>query len=134
MKEINDLHKKAMTLAHRALEAQDSKDVEGSINLYKQAFDFECAAAMLLYNANGIEPSRSVLFRSAGWLAFNAGDYEMAQKMINFAKKWNYHLEIKSELDELQCAISQKKKAKWGTIINLPNIQRAHEITRLIAS
>ncbi len=112
-KMVNELHKKAMEFAYLATKKRDENHENESIAFSKQAFDYESAAAMMMYNTD-IEHTRSVLFRSAGWLAFNSGDAKMAQNMVNFGKAGKPHPEIRFELDELQTAINEK--------LNLPNI------------
>jgi len=114
MNEINDLHKKAMSLTQQAFNAKDKGDNKLALDLFRQAFNYESAAAMHLYYSLEIEPTRSVLFRSAGWLAFNAGDYDMAQNMVDFALE---NPNAKDEVEELQNAISKTKRTiKKATI------------------
>ncbi|OAD22641.1 hypothetical protein THIOM_001545 [Candidatus Thiomargarita nelsonii] len=58
-------------------------------------------AAMLLLNDYEIEPTRSVLFRSAACLALDFDDYREAERMIAFGLSGNPPLEILEELREL---------------------------------
>jgi hypothetical protein len=60
--------------------------MQGELENVKQfsyhAFEYERKAAMLLLNDYDVEPTRSVLFRSAASLALNFGDYREAERMI----------------------------------------------------
>lgn len=105
---IEELHFQAMDIADDAFIARRKGLFEKAKQLSKEALYYEKEAALLLINETSIEPTRSVLFRSAGWLAFNAEEYEVARLMVNHALQGQPPFEIKEELHELMCEIENK--------------------------
>lgn len=78
MNEITKLHNQAMKLSFEAMVARTRGDTEKARNLYGDALVLERVAARLA-DGLGVEPTRSVLFRSAAWMAIWAclpGDAE----------------------------------------------------------
>ena len=73
------LHNQAMDLAENAFLAQQKGDMNAFVQLSKEAFLLEKSAAMLLQNAPNSEPSRSILFKSAAFLAFDAQEFQECQ-------------------------------------------------------
>jgi len=57
--------------------------------------------AWLLFLKMEAEPTRSVLFRSAAWLAFNCGKMRAAEQLISAALVGNPPMEIIKELRSL---------------------------------
>jgi len=102
--QVNELHEKAMKIAQAAFVARIQGDLENVKQLSSQAFEYESQAAMLLLNDYEIEPTRSVLFRSAASLALNFEDYRQAERMIAFGLSGNPPPEILEELRELLIA------------------------------
>jgi hypothetical protein len=82
MSKDNNLHIQAMDIAEDAFTLQRKGDEENARKLFKQALDLEQQAAYLLEVKIENEPSRSILFRSAASLAFNAGEFEKAEKLV----------------------------------------------------
>ena len=110
---IDELHNKAMALADEAYYARRKGTLEQLPTLYRQAFEYEKAAAMLLVNDYEAEPSRSVLFRSAASLLLNLpeiseADYRDAEQMIAFGLSGQPPAEIADELREVWGQIQQK--------------------------
>ena len=97
----NELHDKAMNIADDAFIAKREGCFDQFKTLLKEAFYCEKEAALLLVNEFEIEPTRSVLFRSAGWLAFDAEEYDEAKKMVDYGLRGNPPDEIKKELEGL---------------------------------
>ena len=99
---INELHTQAMNLAEEAHYRQLKKmDSTETTILYKQAFELEKQAAMLMIDDYEIEPSRAILFQSAANLAYNAGLMQACEKMIGFALSGNPPHPIDEELKTL---------------------------------
>ncbi|MEN8217479.1 MAG: hypothetical protein ABFS56_14145 [Pseudomonadota bacterium] len=98
---VNELHSKAMEIAQSAFIARIKGELEKVKQLSYQAFQYEREAAMLLLNDYDIEPTRSVLFRSAASLALNFEDCREAERMIAFGLSGNPPPEILEELREL---------------------------------
>lgn len=99
--QINELHSKAMAIAEAAFVAKRKGSFEEAKRLSEKAFEYEHNAALLLQDEFKIEPTRSILFRSAACLALDAGKFIEAENMINCGLQGNPPTEIKTELQEL---------------------------------
>jgi hypothetical protein len=99
--EVNELHSKAMEIAQSAFVARIQSNTIQVKQLSLKAYEYEREAAMRLLNDYDIEPTRSVLFRSAASLALNFEDYREAEKMIALGLLGNPPPEILEELREL---------------------------------
>lgn len=91
---IDQLHNKAMELADVAFYAYRKGEKSEAERYYREAFQYEKAAAMLLLNEYQTEPSRAILFRSAACLLLNLPqptqqDYREAERMAAFALAGN---------------------------------------------
>lgn len=104
-----DLHAEAMDIADRADFKKRKGEIALSLKLFKEAFEKEKEAAMELEENVNCEPTRSVLFRSAGWLAYNAEMFKEALDMAIRGKRFCIHSDIKSELEDLYEAAKAKK-------------------------
>lgn len=71
-----------MELAQKAMIARDKSLFEDSANLARQAMELEAAAADLIALEEDSEPTRSVLYRSAASLAYQAKDFKEAQRLV----------------------------------------------------
>ena len=69
MTELNALHQQAMDLAEEATLERLRGNVDCAARLLRDAFEKEKAAAALTSNHLDLEPTRSVLHRSAASLA-----------------------------------------------------------------
>lgn len=72
-----------------------------SMRLMALAFEKEVAAANLMESAKDVEPTRSVLYRSAATLAWQCKMYEDAKRLIYQAKAGYPPPYIEEELDDL---------------------------------
>ena len=104
-KEMSSLHHKAMDLAEDAFFLQKKGDVTGAVEKYKAAYGVERCIADYLKNKSDCEPSRSVIHRSAGWLALHAGYHEgaryCAEKTIEFGVLASEGQELLDELNKI---------------------------------
>jgi hypothetical protein len=98
---VNDLHPQAMDLAEMAFWHRRKGEEEKAKSLFVEALKLERQAAALLPSTREAEPSRSVLYRSAASLAYNAGDYEAADWLIANGLAGFPPSEIKEELKNL---------------------------------
>jgi hypothetical protein len=98
---VRELHDKAMAFADDAIIAKRNGDSEYARQLFHQAYTCESGAASLLEPTADHEPTRSILYRSAAWLAFNAGDYHMANYLATEGLKGVVPNEIRLELNEV---------------------------------
>ena len=72
MHTVRSLHDEAMELAHHALVARQMGDLERAATLVREAFGLEAQAVDLVPGGADSEPTRSILYRSAAWLALDA--------------------------------------------------------------
>ncbi len=60
------------------------------------------------------EPTRCVLYRSAGWIAVQAGWYDLALECAKLGLDGNIPEPIKTELEQLRKEAKRRKKMKAG--------------------
>lgn len=101
MNEAQALHRKAMELAEEAALEQAAGRVSRAKELYAAAFERERQAAEQLDARLDMEPTRSVLFRSAASLALDCDDHRAAEKLIARGLTGDPPPEIASELRDL---------------------------------
>jgi hypothetical protein len=101
MNEIIELHGEAMELADKAAEARRLQDGARFLQLSRAAFEKEAAAAQRLVERFDLEPTRSVLLRSAASLALDCGEIRRAEQLISGALAGNPPEEIADELRDL---------------------------------
>ena len=96
-----EIHRQAMELADQAFLAKRNGDGDKFQEFTQQAFALERQAALLLENDFSLEPSRSVLFRSAASLALECGELREAERLVALALAGNPPAEIAEELRDL---------------------------------
>jgi hypothetical protein len=101
MKHSQDLHHKAMRLADEAEAARRQGNVQVAQERLRQAFDHERQAADLVSRDFSLEPTRSVLHRSAASLALECGALRDAERLIAAALSGEPPPEIAEELRDL---------------------------------
>lgn len=101
MKTITTLHREAMSLADLAVIARTNGDSAQAIDLSLQAFQKESEAASLVAGDISLEPTRSVLHRSAASLALECGEVREAERLIAVGLAGNPPDEIAEELRDL---------------------------------
>ncbi len=109
-----EIHHKAMELVHQSFAARNNGDIEKYVELTKQALVFEKEAALMLLDKFEAEPTRSIMFRGAGTLAFNCGEVEQAEELVNHGLKGNPPAEVENELKDLQRWILLAKKHNFA--------------------
>lgn len=124
-----ETHLQAMNFAQDALVISIKGDKQQALALYEKAFDLEKQAALSLLDKENIEPTRSVLFRSAAALAKKCQKFREAEKMIAYGLSGNPPEEIALELRELYEDIikknttkrkEKKQNAKVILLVNMP--------------
>jgi hypothetical protein len=98
--ELNEMHDKAMEYSGLAGLAKIRGNHDESVRLYQQAFDMEQYVALQVAKTT-LEPSRSVLLRSAASLAYICGRYDDAIRLIATALEGKPPAEIVAELHEV---------------------------------
>ncbi len=122
MSHIQEKHTAAMDLAEAAFLAKLQGDAEQALQLTRQAFESEQAAAALIANQLDAEPTRSVLHRSAATLAVNCGELQAAERLIATALSGNPPTEIAEELKDLFIQINLRPYLQRHGI-NVDNVQ-----------
>lgn len=121
MSTVRELHDKAMDLADLAFSASRKGESKKATGLFAEAYDFERQAAERVIANSNVEPTRSILLRSAAYLAFHASKMREAQELVNEGLSGNPPYEIANELKDLQRQVEVKKQ---GEI--LPELSSLH--------
>ena len=98
---VRDSHNKAMDFAERAFVARIQGRREQAHNFFVQALEYELEAIAQLEVEGRIEPTYSVLHRSAGTLALDCNQPKKAEEIVKKALNQNPPQEIAEELHEL---------------------------------
>jgi hypothetical protein len=96
-----ELHDTAMALADDALDARRRGDAVTAKELFRRAFESESLAATAVAAAEAVEPTRSILFRSAASLALQAERLRDAERLVATGLAGNPPDEIADELRDL---------------------------------
>ena len=122
MSEISDLHNRAMELATHAESLRMAGDEAAAVPLFRSAMESERDAALKV-PAN-LEPTRSVLLRSAASLALDCGANREAERLIAVALAGDPPDEIADELRDLyETATFRRHLAVKGTTIGKGEFQ-----------
>jgi hypothetical protein len=98
---MKDLHHRAMQLADQASQLRRSgEEQEADLRLH-EALDHERRAAELAAPDLALEPTRSVLHRSAATLACQCGEYREAERLITTALSGTPPETVAEELRDL---------------------------------
>ena len=97
---VNQLHHEAMEFADESFVARLEKDRARYLHFTRLALEKEVAAADLMVDED-VEPTRSVLHRSAATLAWRCEEYDRAKRLVYRALLGNPPREIEHELKEL---------------------------------
>lgn len=101
MQEVIELHNEAMDLASQAMFLNMQGEVSRAIYFTREAFHKEKQAALLIANDYDMEPTRSVLYRSAATLALECMEVREAERLISSALSGDPPDEIANELRDL---------------------------------
>ncbi len=80
MQDVNELHRQAMALVDQAEEAKRNGFTDKYLEFTRDALRYESEAAWEIAGEIALEPSRSVLFRSAATLAIECHELRVAEK------------------------------------------------------
>jgi hypothetical protein len=101
------LHQEAMENSFKARQALDEGKHGSAFELYKKAAELESQVAEFYFDKPDIEPTRSVVIRSAAYLNIKAGQIEHAKKFIFFGLLNIKDTLIKEQLNSaLELAVS----------------------------
>lgn len=99
MSRTEELHNKAMDLAAQAMTCRARGRDQEAVSLFKSALDNELAAFKAL--ARPVEPTRSVLLRSAATLALQCRETELAEKLAAQGLSGDAPPELAGELHDV---------------------------------
>jgi tetratricopeptide (TPR) repeat protein len=99
--EATSLHNKAMELAQQAVLLQN-REPDRARGLFLSALEKERAAAEIWESAFNLEPTRSILYRSAAALARDCQDYDEAERLIAKGLAGHPSAFVAQELEELR--------------------------------
>jgi hypothetical protein len=98
---VKDLHNKSMEYAELAFIEKMKGNYDNSLNYFKKAFDAELSAVEEFEKTEKVEPTYSVLLRSAATLALDCDEPRKAEQFISKALANNPPDEIANELRDL---------------------------------
>ncbi|HEY3363918.1 MAG TPA: hypothetical protein VGK74_02545 [Symbiobacteriaceae bacterium] len=98
LSEFQTLHSEAMDLAELAMLERSEGNHPRARTLNAEAFAKERQAAELIQDRTDLEPTRSVLLRSAASLALECGEAATARQLIERGLSGNPPMEIADEL------------------------------------
>ena len=104
-----ELHKQAMEYADRSLSARLSAKEVDAHNLLRAAFNHEREAADAVAGMFDLEPTRSVLHRSAATMALELGEIGAAEKILHRALAGNPPSGIDEDLRDLLEQVTFKR-------------------------
>src|SRR5947209_1167883 len=110
MSGVLERHRQAMEMADSTFLARRNGQEEKAQEIFRQAFAHEREDAEMVAPELEMEPTRSVLHRSAATLALDCGEFREAERLIARALCGNPPEEIAEELRELL----QQVYAGWG--------------------
>jgi hypothetical protein len=123
MSRIKELHHEAMRLADQASDLRRrGQELEANARL-RQALEQERRAAELAAADLALEPTRSVLHRSAATLAWQCGEYREAERLISTALSGSPPETIAEELRDLllQVYFEQSPRKKRRSLTAPPH-------------
>ncbi len=128
---VKQLHQEAMDYSFRAKQAASENNHYASFELFCKAAELESKVAKFYFDKPELEPTRSVLIRSAAFLNLKAGLIDNAQEFIFFGLLNVEDEVIKSQLnDALEISVALKNMSPYNASneYNYLNILRQKSI------
>lgn len=101
------IHQQAMDFSFKGKQAMEEGNFSAAFDFYKQAAELESQVAQFYFDKPDLEPTRSVIIRSAAFLNLKAGLVEQAKRFIFFGLLNTKDSLIKSQLNNaLELAVS----------------------------
>lgn len=101
------VHQQAMDFSFKGKQAMEEGNFSAAFDFYKQAAELESQVAQFYFDKPDLEPTRSVVIRSAAFLNLKAGLIENAKRFIFFGLLNTTDKLIKSQLNNaLELAVS----------------------------
>jgi len=108
-----EIHEEAMSFAERAFLARREGEGEQADSLFRKAFAKEKSAAGLVEGDEHLEPTRSVLHRSAASLAVECGEFNEAKRLAEIGLGGSPPGEIAEELRRVLERCSSLAPDEW---------------------
>lgn len=128
--DIKKLHRSAMALAKKALDAKEKNNLEEFRLFMLEALQLEEQASKDLENDFKSEPTRSVIFMTAANIASNIGLFKKAKMFLETALNGTPYPELRNEIAEslkkLDESIIKPEKIKYAIVED--NISLRHSI------
>ena len=118
MTQVREIHRRAMDWCDRALSARREGDEEEAIILFRNAFEAEREAASLVAPDVQLEPTRSILHRSAATLALDCSEFREAERLAAVALSGQPPEEIAEELRDVLDRVPRNGPTVRGAIEN----------------
>jgi hypothetical protein len=100
--EIREIHDRAMDLFELALLTARAGDAEKSRRLFNEALEKEATAADSVADAYDLEPTRSILYRSAASIALRIGNVQKAKQYVEAGLAGRAPEDIRAEMITLR--------------------------------
>jgi len=113
--EATSLHNTAMELAQQAVLTQD-RDPDRARGLFRAALEKERIAAEIWESVFNLEPTRSILYRSAAALARDCQDYDEAERLIAKGLAGHPSAFVAQELEELRRLVCAEHPSNQGRL------------------
>ncbi|MCX8481924.1 MAG: hypothetical protein ORN58_08400 [Sediminibacterium sp.] len=128
-------HQKAMEFSFKAKQALEQENYSAAFDLFIQAADLESKVAEFYFDKPTLEPTRSIIIRSAAFLNIKAGQIEQAKKFIFFGLLNCTDILIKEQLNnalELAVSLGNLSPDAASREINYLNLLRQRSIHYVI--
>jgi hypothetical protein len=129
------IHQQAMDYSFKAKQAMEDGNTSVAFELYKQAADLESQVAEFYFDKPELEPTRSIIIRSAAFMNLKAGLLETAQRFIFFGLLNTKDELIKSQLNNaLELTVSLKNLSPQAVCgeYNYLNILRQRSVNYIL--
>jgi len=100
MSEYKNLHEEAMNYSFLAKQERDNGNEEKAVDLYVKAASLESEVADFYLDKPELEPTRSIIARSAAFLNLKSGNLELAEKYIFWALSNNTDNNVREQFYE----------------------------------
>jgi len=121
MSEIERLHEDAMNLVELALIQKSLNNFESARDYFIRAYKLDVKAAQLIKDKNDLEPTRSLILRSAASLAVECEMFREAEQLIAFALSGMPPDDLAEELRDMSEEVNFERHLKLRGIDLEPN-------------
>ncbi len=129
------IHQEAMDYSFKAKQALEQDNYIMAFDLFNKAADLESQVAEFYFDKPDLEPTRSIIIRSAAFLNIKAGQIEQAKKFIFFGLLNTTDALIKEQLNnalELAVSLSNMAPNEASKEFNYLNLLRQRSIHYVI--